>query len=128
MVHKEIRWEKSKKYNSIGFFNHFICTLVKSNTTKKVKLLSLESTERGIITVTFKNVLEAAGYQIAYSTASDFTSSKVKKIFSNKANKARLKPGEIYYVKIRAYKTDSAGKRVYGTYSKRKKLRLWNDK
>lgn len=91
---------------------------------KKVKLLSLESTERGIITVTFKNVLEAAGYQIAYSTASDFTSSKVKKIFSNKANKARLKPGEIYYVKIRAYKTDSAGKRVYGTYSKKKKIKV----
>ena len=37
-----------------------------------------------------------------------------------------LKTGRAYYVKVRAYKIDSAGKRVFGKYSSVEKIRLEN--
>ena len=37
---------------------------------------------------------------------------------------SKLKKGKIYYVRIRAYKMDSTGKKVYGKYSSMKKVKV----
>ena len=43
---------------------------------------------------------------------------------TDKEVKEILKKGKIYYVRIRAYKMDSTGKKVYGKYSSMKKVKV----
>lgn len=75
--------------------------------------------------VSFKKVSGAKGYQILYATNSKFTKGK-KNVSTKLTSKTltKLKKGTTYYVKVRAYKTDSAGNKVYGSYSKAKKLKI----
>jgi endo-1,4-beta-xylanase len=44
------------------------------------------------------------------------------KVASNKKTLTQLQEGKNYYIKVRAYKTDSTGKKIYGAYSKVKKM------
>lgn len=91
----------------------------------RVTLSSLTNGKGKKMTVSFKKVTGAKGYQILYATNSKFT--KGKKNVSTKAvtkTITKLKKGTTYYVKVRAYKTDSAGKKVYGSYSKAKKVKI----
>ena len=37
---------------------------------------------------------------------------------------SKLKKGKTYYVRIRAYKVDSTGKKVYGKYTSVKKVKV----
>lgn len=69
--------------------------------------------------VAYKKVTNAKGYQIVYSTSSKFTNSTTKKVTVTTLNKtfSSLKKGKTYYVKVRAYKTDSYGNKVWGAYS-----------
>lgn len=69
--------------------------------------------------VSTKKVKDAKGYQILYATNSSFTKNK-KTLNTGLLNKTvkKLKSGTRYYVKVRAYKMDSANKRIYGSYSK----------
>ena len=47
-----------------------------------------------------------------------------KTVFRSKFIEKRLKKGRTYYVKVRAYKVDSAKKKVYGAYSKTKSVKI----
>ena len=71
--------------------------------------------------VRLKSVNGAEGYEIAYSTDSSFSSGvkKVSTYYTTKTFK-NLKSGESYYVRVRAYKLDSMGRKIYGSYSARK--------
>lgn len=74
------------------------------------------------IELTFKKVKDAAGYEVSYATNKLFTES-VKTIRTTKTSTVlkSLKKGKTYYVKVRAYKKDSANRKVYGGYSRLKK-------
>lgn len=89
--------------------------------TKPAQVLStsLEVSKKGQLTVSVKKVKGATGYEIAYSTNKKFPASATKKVRMTALKKTlkNLKSGKTYYVKIRAYKTDSSGNRVYGAYS-----------
>ena len=67
----------------------------------------------------------AKGYEVVYST-----NKKFKKSIKTKTTKAlsvtlkKLARKKTYYVKVRAYKTDSTGTKIYGQYSKVKKVRI----
>ena len=65
------------------------------------------------------------GYEITYATNSKFTKGK-KVITTTKTSKTftKLKKGKTYYVRVRAYKVDSTGKKVYGKYSSVKKIKI----
>jgi endo-1,4-beta-xylanase len=78
----------------------------KNNKTKQIQLK-------------FKKVSGAKGYEISYSTNKNFKKS-VKKTQTAKTSATikKLKKGTTYYVRIQAYKLDSAGKKVYSKYSK----------
>ena len=90
---------------------------------ESIKKLKQASSSKAVLT--YKKI-SGAKYQTAYSTSKKFAKSKTK----YKASKSTsvkltgLKKGKTYYVKVRAYKSDSAGKKVYGTYSSIKKIKL----
>lgn len=74
------------------------------------------------LTVSYKAASGAKGYEISYSTSAKF--SGAKKILTTARSKAigSLKKGATYYVRVRAYKTDSTGAKIYGNYSKTVKV------
>lgn len=87
---------------------------------------TLKSKKSGQITVSFKKVSKAKGYQITYSTSKKFTKSTTKTATVTKTTAIlkSLKKGRSYYVKVRAYTTDSSGKKVYGVYSTVKNVKV----
>ena len=70
------------------------------------------------------SVSGAAGYQLKYSRHSSFSDSSYKTSSQTRLVTGKLKKGSYYYVKVRAYKLDSAGARVYGSWSSARKIRI----
>ncbi|MBQ3782739.1 MAG: starch-binding protein [Lachnospiraceae bacterium] len=67
----------------------------------------------------------ATGYQIMIAKNAKFTSGK--KTYTTKTLSkviSSLSKGTTYYVKVRAYKTDSAGNKVYGAYTAAKTVKI----
>lgn len=91
---------------------------------KKVATPKLKSSKSKQFNVKYTKVSGAKGYEISYTTNKKFKS--VKKVTTSKTNITikNLKKKTTYYVKVRAYKVDSAGKKVYGDYSKVVKLKI----
>lgn len=85
----------------------------------KAKKPAVTNSAKKTIKVSFKKVKGADGYQISYTTSKKFKKSTVKTVNTKKLSKTigKLKKGKTYYVKVCAYKTDSAGKKVFGTNS-----------
>ena len=98
-------------------------TKVKAGRTSIKKLRQTAKTK---LKVSYKKISGAKGYQITYSTSKKFSKKTTKTIYSKSTAKtlSKLKKGKKYYVKVRAYKLDSTGERVYGKYSKVKRLKL----
>lgn len=64
-----------------------------------------------------KKVSGAKGYEMVYATNKKFTANKKTVRFTSVSKTVKkLKKGKTYYVKVRAYKLDSTGSRVYGSY------------
>lgn len=86
--------------------------------TGKSSIYSL-SPGKNLFVVKWSKVSGASGYEVCYSTSSKFTSSK--KINTNSSTfykkMYKLPSNKRYYVKIRAYKKDSTGSKVYGSWS-----------
>ena len=64
----------------------------------------------------------AKGIEVKYSVKKSLKSSKKKSISGKSLTITKLKTGTKYYVKARAYKLDSAKKKVYGKWSKAKSV------
>lgn len=91
----------------------------------RATLKSVKNTSKAKATVSYKKVSKATGYQIEIAMSSNFRSHKVT-YTTTKTSKVigNLIQGKTYYVRIRAYKTDSTGKKVYGRYSSKKKVTI----
>ena len=98
------KWEKIK-------LGKPVITTLKSKAGKKVLLK-------------YKRVNKAAGYQVVY--AKDKRFKKDSKAITTKFNSLTLKnlQKKSYYVKVRAYRIDSTGNKVYGKYSSVKHVRI----
>ena len=94
-------------------------------TVKKASLKSVKNSSKKSMKVTVKKVSGAKGYTIVYSTDKKFKKN-VKSVTTTKTSKTikGLKKGKTYYVKVKAYKKDSAGKKVYGKYSGVKQVKI----
>ena len=92
---------------------------------KKTTGLKVTNTKGKNLVVKYSKVSGAKGYQITYATNSKFTKSK-KVVNTTKRTKTikKLKKGKTYYVRVRAYKKDSTGRKVYGKYSKVMKVKI----
>ena len=91
----------------------------------KASLTSAKNSKSKQILLKYKKVSGAKGYEISYSTNKKFKKVVTKKNTAKTSYTiSKLKKGKIYYVRIRAYKMDSTGKKVYGKYSSMKKVKV----
>lgn len=95
-------------------------------TVKTPSKPTLKNKKKKQLTITIKKVTGAAGYQVTYSTDKKFKKkvTKNKNITKNTLTLKKLKKGKTYYVKVKAYKKDSAGRKVYSKFSKVAKLKI----
>ncbi len=123
-------WYKDSKYRkrvkTISSGDHTLYAKWKKVKIGRGEIKQLKQTSKTKLKVSQKKVSGAKGYQITYSTSKKFTKKTTKHKNASGTSKTltKLKKGKTYYVKTRAYKKDSAGKKVYGTYSKARKLKL----
>lgn len=85
-------------------------------TVKKVSISSVKNSKSKSMTVKIKKVTGAAGYQVAYATKITMSGKKVANFTGTTKTIKKLTKGKRYYVKVRAYKYDSAGNKIYGKY------------
>lgn len=92
---------------------------------KKAQTPKLSNVKGKKLIVKYAKTTGVKGYEITYATNSKFTKGK-KVITTTKTSKTftKLKKGKTYYVRVRAYKVDSTGKKVYGKYSSVKKIKI----
>jgi len=96
----------------------------KKVTVPKAKINKLTIPASKQLKVTIKSVSGAAGYEVRYSTKSNFKSYKKTTAKSTSAVLKKLKKGKTYYVKVRTFKKDSTGNSIFGKYSDSKKLKV----
>lgn len=91
--------------------------------TAQISSAKNSASKKAVITV--KKLSGVKGYQFSYTTDKKFKKG-IKKVSSksNKATLKSLKKGKTYYVKVRAFSSDSTQKNVYGKYSKVKKVTI----
>ena len=91
----------------------------------KATLSSAKNNKSKQILVKYKKVSGAKGYEISYSTDKNFKKGVTAKTTDKTSYTIKkLKAKKTYYVRVRAYKVDSAGKKVYGKYSSVKKVKI----
>lgn len=76
------------------------------------------------IRIIVKKIKNAGGYQIWYSTGKKFKKNVKKKYTTSLKNVVGGLKKKTYYVKVRAFVKDTAGKRLYGPFSSVKKIRV----
>ena len=92
-------------------------------TVAKESIKSIKSSSRKVYTVA-KTISGAKGYQLKYSRSKSFSSSKYLTKASTKITTGKLTKNKYYYVKVRAYKLDSKGSKVYGAWSTYKMIKI----
>ena len=91
----------------------------------KVFITSAKNSKSKQILLKYKKVSSVKGYQISYSMDKKFKKAVTKKNTAKTSYTIKkLKKGKTYYVRIRAYKLDSTGGKVYGKYSSVKKVKI----
>ena len=102
-------------------------TLYFTITPKKVSLSSVKSSSKKKATVKWSKQSKVSGYQILLARNSKFTKGKKTVTVKGSSTKyktvTKLSSKKTYYVKVRSYKTID-GKKVYGSYSKVKKVKV----
>ena len=85
----------------------------------KVKSVTAKFKNSSKVTITWKKVSKAKGYQIYRSKKKNGKYKLVKTIKKGSTKKYNVshKEGKTYYYKVRAFVTNANGKRVYGTFS-----------
>lgn len=94
-------------------------------TVKASKVLSAKRTSgKTKAVVKVKSVKDIAGYQISYSTSKSFSKNAAKTVNSqkNKITISNLNKKNVYYIKVRTYKTVNK-KKYYSKWSTAKKLK-----
>ncbi len=110
-----------KAYTS-AYYNTGITTVRLTGVT----LSSVKNVKTKKMTVKWKKNTKATGYQIQYSTSSDFSSYKTVKVkgYKNVSKTiSKLTKGKKYYVRVRAYKTVSE-KNYYSAWSSVKNVKI----
>ena len=91
----------------------------------KPEITTLKSKSGNKALLRFTGVKKAVGYQVSY--APDRRLKSGRRTITTKSNSLTLKnlqKKKSYYVKVRAYRIDSAGNKVYGKYSSVKRVRI----
>lgn len=87
---------------------------------KKVKGVSIKNNKKKTLTITWKKVSGAKGYQLRFGTSKNLSGGSTAMLTGRRAALTDLTKGRVFYVKVRAYKLNGK-KKVYGSYSTVKK-------
>ncbi len=123
-------WYTSKKYKTKWNFgkkvtkNMTLYAKWKKVSVKQVTISKVTNVSGKKMKVTLKKVSGAKGYEIRYATNSKMKSSRRVTATSTGKTIKNLKKGKTYYVQARAYKKDSRGNKVYGSWSKKKTVAI----
>ena len=93
----------------------------------KPAISSLKKNGTGF-TVQWKAVSGVDGYQIRYSTVSDFSSRKTASVTGagkTSCTRKNLVKGQTYYVSVRSYKTAADGTKYYSKWSAAKSIKIY---
>ena len=91
----------------------------------KVKITSVKNNKLKSFVVIWKKNNGVKRYEVQYAINKKFTKSKKSKITTKLTiTVKKLKKGKTYYVRVRAYNTDSKGTKVYGKWSAVKKVKI----
>ncbi len=93
-------------------------------TVKKVTLKSLVNASEKKLQVKINKLSGVKGYEICYADNAKFENAVKVTTENTTKTISGLKNKKTYYVKVRAYKIDSTGKKVYGSYSSVKKIKI----
>ena len=79
--------------------------------------------------VKWKKITGVDGYEVQYSLKKSFSKAKkaktkIKSTAKTSITIKKLKKNKKYYVRVRAYKLDSSGNKIYGKWSKVKKVKV----
>lgn len=87
--------------------------------TPKKSVITFLKIKKNAITVKWKKIKNAKGYEIQIALNKKFTKGK-RKLYSKKltASIKNIKEGKQYYLRVRAYNQGTGGKKVYGKWSK----------
>lgn len=104
----------------------FYAKWTKVSKPSKPAISALKNTKSKQMSIKLKKKVSGAkGYEMVYATNKKFTKNKKTVRFTAVTKTVKkLKKGKTYYVKVRAYKVDSANSRVYGKYSSVKKITI----
>lgn len=101
-------------------------TLQKTVKVGKVKGVKIKKLNKKSVKVIWKKVNDVSGYEIQYATSKKFNKDLKKTNAKAKAKSKtikKLKKKKTYYFRIRAYRKVN-GKKVYGSWSKTKKVKI----
>lgn len=91
----------------------------------KVKITKAKNVKTKKLTVKWKKTSKAKGYQIQIASNKKFTKGKKTKTLSKTIYSfKKLKKNKYYYVRVRAYVYNSNHKKVYGSWSTVKKVKI----
>ena len=91
----------------------------------KVKITKAQNVKTKKVTVKWKKTSKAKGYQIQIASNKKFTKGKKTKTLSKTTYSfKKLKKNKYYYVRVRAYVYNSNHKKVYGSWSTVKKVKI----
>ena len=96
---------------------------VKVKAPSKVKLTSAKNGKGKKLTVKWKKVTGAKGYQLQYAMNKKFKKKKSVQTKKTKYTIKKLKKKKTYYMRVRAYKMNGK-KKVYGRWSTVKKVKI----
>ena len=96
---------------------------VKVKAPSKVKLTSAKNGKGKKLTVKWKKVTGAKGYQLQYAMNKKFKKKKSIQTKKTKYTIKKLKKKKTYYIRVRAYKMNGK-KKVYGRWSTVKKVKI----
>ncbi len=114
-----------KNIDGTQYFGSYTSSLKTTTKTATPKISKL-STKSKKVTVNWKKVSGASGYEVYMSTSKNGKYSKVKTIKNGKTvkyTKSSLKKNKKYYFKIRTYRTIN-GQKVYSSYSSVKNIKV----
>ena len=117
--------KRTKQKNSIlGGGRRFSQTMGELSVMEKVNIRSIKNTGKNTITIKWKKISGASGYQIQIAANKKFTRNK-NTYSTGKAYYVikKLKKKKTYYIRVREY-TKSESNRLYGPWSKVKKIKI----
>ena len=118
-----VRYYKEKPAQSVQPTTKKDVPTTKVTKPAKVKITQAKNVKKKKINLKFKKVKAVKGYQVRWCNNKKFNGYEEKRTSKTKMTLKGLEKKATYFIKIRAYKV-SKGKKIYGVWSKVKRVKV----